>query len=202
MKSVPNLISYLQKFYWIFIPFLSFFPTLEIDFGAILIWKTCRVGPTRQPALLIAPEPMCQISSPTRCPCRAQRATHQLPPATLSLPPSMVRSSPALHSVLLRVASFHQHQSPGTSPKLPLARAVSSSSPRRRPPQAARGAALPSAAISVSLSPESSDAAPSELRCPSHAASSPKPHHPQPPSKQAMVAPSSEAEAQAVFSHR
>jgi hypothetical protein len=32
MKSVPNLISYLHKFYRIFIPFLSFLPALEIDF--------------------------------------------------------------------------------------------------------------------------------------------------------------------------
>jgi hypothetical protein len=71
MKSVPNLIFYLHKFYQIFILFLSFFPALEIDVGGILIWKTCRVGPTRQPALLIAPGPMCQNSSPTRRTCRA-----------------------------------------------------------------------------------------------------------------------------------
>jgi hypothetical protein len=165
--------------------------------------KNLRVGPTRQPALFIVPGPMCQSSSPTRRPCRAQHAMCQLPPTTLSLPPSAVRSSPALHSVLLRVTSFRQHRSPGTGPKPPPARAVSSSSLRRRPPQAAHGAALPSAAISVSRSPESSGAAPPELRRLSHAASSPKPHHPRPPSKQATAAPSSEVEAQVVvFSHR
>jgi hypothetical protein len=157
--------------------------------------KNLRVGPTRQPALFIVPGPMCQSSSPTRRPCRAQRAMCQLPPTTLSLPPSAVRSSPALHSVLLRVTSFRQHRSPGTGPKPPPARAVSSSSLRRRPPQAAHGAALPSAAIFVSQSPE--------LRRLSHAASSPKLHHPRPPSKQATAAPSSEVGAQAVvFSHR
>jgi hypothetical protein len=114
--------------------------------------ENLRVGPTRQPALFIVPGPMCQSSSPTRRPCRAQRAMCQLPPTTLSLPPSAVRSSPALHSVLLCVTSFRQHRSPGTGPKPPPARAVSSSSLRRRPPQAAHGAALPSAAISVSRS--------------------------------------------------
>jgi hypothetical protein len=161
------------------------------------------VGPTRQPALLIAPRPMCQNSSPTRRPCRAQHATPQLPPATLSLPPSAVRSSPALHSVLLHVASFRQHRWPGISLKPPPARAVSSSSTRRRPPQAAHGAALPRVAVSVSRSLESSDAAPPELQHPSHAASSPKQHHPRPQSKRATTALSSAAEAQAVvFSHR
>jgi hypothetical protein len=203
MKSLPYLISYLHKIYRIFIPFLSFFPALEIDFRSILIWKTCRVGPTRQPALLIALGPMCQNSSPTRRPCHAQHATPQLSSATLSLPPSAVRSSSALHSVLLHVASFRQYQSPCISLKPLPARAILSSSPRRHPPQAAHGAALPRVAVSVSRSPESSDAAPSELQHPSHAASSSKPHHPRPQSKQATTTLSSAAEAQAVvFSHR
>jgi hypothetical protein len=129
------------------------------------------VGPTRQPALLIAPGPMCQNSSPTRCPCRAQHATPQLPPATLSLSPSAVRGSPALHSMLLHVASFRQHRSPGIGLKPTPTRAISSSSPRRHPPQAAHGAALPRVVVSVSRSPESSNAAPPELQRPSHAAS-------------------------------
>jgi hypothetical protein len=68
--------------------------------------------------------------------------------------PSAVRSSPALHSVLLHVASFRQHRSPGIGLKPTSARAVSSSSPRHRPPQAAHGAALPRVAVFISRSPE------------------------------------------------
>jgi hypothetical protein len=143
------------------------------------------------------PEFFSHTASMSRIARHAPAAARHLIPA-----PSAVRSSPALHSVLLHVASFRQHRSPGISLKPPPARAVSSSSPRHRPPQAAHGATLPRVAVSVSRSPESSDAAPPELQRPSHAASSPKPHHPRPQSKRATAALSSAAEAQAVvFSH-
>ncbi|WP_428028761.1 hypothetical protein, partial [Arcobacter sp.] len=46
MKSVPNLISYLHKFFRIFIPFLSIFPARETEFRVYFNWKSnCRWGP-------------------------------------------------------------------------------------------------------------------------------------------------------------
>jgi hypothetical protein len=62
-----NFIRFLFHFY--------LFPALEIDFGGILIWKTCRVGPTCQPAFLITPGPMRQGSSSSWSACRAQHAS-------------------------------------------------------------------------------------------------------------------------------
>jgi hypothetical protein len=45
-KSIPNLISYLHKFSWIFILFLSIFPREKPILGFILNGKTChRWGP-------------------------------------------------------------------------------------------------------------------------------------------------------------
>jgi hypothetical protein len=72
----------------------------------------------------------------------------------LILAPFAVRSSPALHSVLLHVASFRQHRSPGIGLKSTPTRAVLSSSPHRRPPQDAHGADLPRVTVFVSRSPE------------------------------------------------
>jgi hypothetical protein len=88
-------------------------------------------------------------ASMSRTARHAPAAARHLIPA-----PSTVRSSPTLHSVLLHVASFRQHRSPGIGLKPTPARAVSSSSPRRRPPKAAHGAALPRIAVFISRSPE------------------------------------------------
>jgi hypothetical protein len=88
-------------------------------------------------------------ASMSRTARHAPAAARHLIPA-----PSTVRSSPTLHSVLLHVASFRQHRSPGIGLKPTPAQAISSSSPRRCPPQAAHGAALPRVAVFVSQSLE------------------------------------------------
>jgi hypothetical protein len=143
-------------------------------------------------------------STPSRAagrPARNPTCSSPPPHRTLSAPSmSSPRRSPIRRSPAV---ATRQHRSPGIGLKPPPTRAVLSSSTRRRPPQAAHGAALPRVAVSVSRSPESGDVAPPELQHPSHAASSPKPHHPRPQSKRATAALSSAAEAQAfVFSHR
>jgi hypothetical protein len=103
-----NFIRFLSHFY--------LFPALEIDFGGILIWKTCRVGPTCQPAFLIAPRPMRQGSSSSWSACQAQRTSsrhHFLP--TLSGP------KPRSPSSLPHCSGASPRQSPAIRiPPLPL----------------------------------------------------------------------------------
>jgi hypothetical protein len=66
-STSKNFIRFLFHFY--------LFPVQEIDFGGILIWKTCRVGPTCQPAFLITPWPVRQGSSSSWSACRVQHAS-------------------------------------------------------------------------------------------------------------------------------
>jgi hypothetical protein len=75
------------------------------------------------------PEFISHATSMSRTARHAPAVARHLIPA-----PSAVRSSPALHSVLLHVTSFRQHRSPGIGRKPTLARAVSSSIPRRAVP--------------------------------------------------------------------
>jgi hypothetical protein len=75
------------------------------------------------------PEFISHATSMSRTARHAPAVARHLIPA-----PSAVRSSPALHSVLLHVTSFLQHRSPGIGLKPTLARAVLSSIPRRAVP--------------------------------------------------------------------
>jgi hypothetical protein len=135
-----NFIGFLFHFY--------LFPALEIDFGGILIWKTCRVGPTCQLAFLITPRPMHQSSSSSWSACRAQHASSRhcflptpsgpKPRSPSSLPhcpePPLARVRPSTeashpHDAASFAIEFQSARRPRTGPS-------SNRAPDRRPDRA------------------------------------------------------------------
>jgi hypothetical protein len=153
--TFTNFIQFLFHFY--------LFPALEIDFEAILIWKTCRVGPTCQPAFLIAPGPCARVPPPVGA--HVERSAPQA--ATASSLPHLVRSHGRPHIFL-------------TTPKPPLAR-VRPSTEASHPHGAAsfavefQSAHCPRAGPSSNRAP---DRRPDRARCPRAAVGPRSPHRP------------------------
>jgi hypothetical protein len=82
MKSVPNLISYLHKFYRIFIPFLSFSPRWKLISEALEFGKPTEWGPPVNLLLSSRPGPCARVHLP-----HGIHVTHNTPRASCHRPP-------------------------------------------------------------------------------------------------------------------
>jgi hypothetical protein len=77
MKSVPNLISYLHKFFWNFSQFLAIYFELFSSGGKFKFRNRWHEGPTCQPPLPALGPPV-SVPSPRGCHAPAPRRTHAL----------------------------------------------------------------------------------------------------------------------------